>query len=319
MFRINIAFTNISFDNNTELKQGVIDLLGTVAKQNISQDKNSSKNIFAITASILDKEKKIMTNLTVPESLVDREDVDFGLTKDALIQMANVSSYLHQNSKSDKNRSLEDAKKISDQIHTVARAMVKDTLSGEEGANITTSTFSISAQKVSINNTKGLNITCPSAKIALNSPISAPGLNGTEHTLIFGSTDPSLYPSNKSSSMKTDIIRFTLFNTSGEMALVENLTEPIGITFPAKKKITSSFVCKYWDEKNSTWSTHGVKSIKSETDNFITCNTSHLSDFAILDDASSDELNIAITDAVFWIMYCIIGIFGFIVFWEHIL
>lgn len=283
---------------------------------------NSSKNIISITTNILSSEKQIMSNLVVPTSLVSRQDIDFGLSKNSLSQMANVTSYLNTNSMSNTNKSVNDSKVISDQIDTIARSMVKDTLPGEDGANISTPTFSMQSQKVNFNATKGLAKSCTGANVTLNSTITAPNFNNTESTMIFGSSNPSLYPSNSSSQMKTNIIRFTIFNTSGSEVSVKNLTDPIQICFDLKATVTNTtnssqqnkLTCKYWDTVNNTWSTQGL-TFYNQTADKICYLTIHLSDFAMLDSGSSSDLT-AGSDHILWILYGMIAIFAALIFWS---
>jgi len=279
-----------------------------------------------ITKSILESEKKLMNNITVPSSLIDREDTDFGLNKNSLLNIANITSFIHENTLTYSNRSSEDAKNISDIIHTIARAMVKDTLPGEESVNTVTSVFNIQSQKINMNNTQGLSKNCPAAGFSVNSakPISAPGLNESEHTLVFGQIKPDLFPTKNASSIKTEIIRFSFFNTSGKESEIKELVNPINLTFTnVSMKPNAKPSCSSYDYNTSSYVSRNLSVVKLEknlTTNLwnITCSVTHLSDFAIIDgtDDSTEEWNLIFTDAALWIMYSIIGLLILLLIWS---
>jgi len=42
-----------------------------------------------------------------------------------------------------------------------------------------------------------------------------------------------------------------------------------------------SFVCVYWNETLKDWDTRGVKTVYELGDEFVNCETDHLTDFAI--------------------------------------
>ena len=256
-----------------------------------------------------------MKGLSVPKSLVDRGDLDFGLSKGALEKMANVISFAQQNSKSDSNRTVEDSTKVSNLMQTLACAIVKDTIPGEEGATINTTSFLLQAQKINLANTNGLAKSNPSAAINLNSSISAPGLEGKDTTLIFGQADSSLYPSNSSDSMKTKIVRFSLFDTGSSELSVKNMSEPIEITFKIPPGNASNPTCKYWDPIKKEWSSEGLTLISS-TNESITCATTHLSDFSILDSTILPQIVEPNIGQIFWMVYIMSGLFIFLFLWS---
>ena len=88
------------------------------------------------------------------------------------------------------------------------------------------------------------------------------------------------YQDQDNTTISSSVISFSV-TSNGSKVNISNLTNPIQIQIPKTKNADANytFSCKYWNETTSQWSTDGV-TLVSESAQIITCNVTHLTDFA---------------------------------------
>ena len=104
--------------------------------------------------------------------------------------------------------------------------------------------------------------------------------NQTSPAVSFTKWTSNPYQDQGNTTISSSVISFSVV-VNGSKVNISNLANPIQIQIPKTKNANANytFSCQYWNETTSQWSTDGV-TLASESAQAITCNVTHLTDFA---------------------------------------
>ena len=178
---------------------------------------------------------------------------------------------------------------------------------------ITSSNIEIKAAKLNASDPAGFNDTLKtilnsndsnpnSTKVKINDEFFQKLTNITKPSISLTSWNSNPHSEKDSSiSINSNVISFEIKADQTTVEL-KNLTNPIQIQKNKKTKtddITKKNVCKYWDKNSKTWSIDGA-TLHNETNTYIICDVTHLTDFGASQDLIVPTITIAHKDDEVW-------------------
>jgi hypothetical protein len=124
----------------------------------------------------------------------------------------------------------------------------------------------------------------PAAANTFNVPdtlLSEAAISGNNARLAFGLyLNDKLYSTNQDVTVSSSVMTLNLYHENGSLVTVQNLNNPITLTFNQPSSAGLRFTCASWDVSTLTWSSNGLTT--SVSDSTVTCYSSHLSSFVVL-------------------------------------
>ena len=177
---------------------------------------------------------------------------------------------------------------ISNSIFAVARGQIVPSLVGERASNISSSSISLSAQRVELNsvflNIGNSSVLFPSNLNSTNGPV----VSGAD--LAIFTIQANIYSFSKVAVISS-MFGISAFDSSvaatqtsiGQEIVVSGLLVPINFSIPVTSPVNlqnTTLVCQFWNETLGSWSSNGCF-LQSQTASLAHCLCNHLTVFSV--------------------------------------
>ena len=186
-------------------------------------------------------------------------------------------------------------------VKSISKSGVSGGVEGQEAFSVSAPNLQVKAFVASGDTVGSVSMPPPPGKNASSAPSFniPPGMDtpDSDNEILTSVSNKNIYSfSNDSARIRGDTASFTVYPKGGASEKqVQNLTLPFQIKIPVTisgsscRKTTGG--CRYWDHKKNQWSTEGLFE-KERTKEYILCESTHLSDFAVSADDIVPEFNL---------------------------
>ena len=184
---------------------------------------------------------------------------------------------------------------VAEVATTIAHAFAATSPLGER-VTVNSTHVAVASTALPATQVAGTNLTSSSGNSSISLPASLPVFQDASSASVVAVTATE-YATNpygtvglsNTTNISSTVVDYTLVQ-DGAAANVTDLTEPINITIAVSGNVTSTSAldCVYYNPDNATWDTTNVTTVAYDpTTNSVTCQTTHLSTFAVASNAGA--------------------------------
>ena len=229
------------------------------------------------------------------EALESKKKDTVVTARQALLDPEHADSFASESSEDD-----EQARSVVHMVEKLSQAGIKDAVEGEDSFSVASKNVKVAAKRTRDPSGSFSPPAEAGGDASANPQFDIPPLaaGDGEAQLDVSTSVMAINPyQSEASNIQGNIVSFDIYAKGAASALNVSLAEdqePILIKIPTQVSGSScrqtSGSCRYWDEASNDWSTKGLFE-KERTDDFILCESRHLSTFGVSGDDVVPEFN----------------------------